>query len=100
MAKNNIERKVNKQIRHFNKALKQDVFKDRFEIREIQKGFGVDGIEYFRYILIDHADSARNYETYWFSEYEIYKIFWEMNNFIVSSDFWKKYKEENYERYK
>ena len=43
-------KQVNRCVKKLNKQLRDDVFGDRFEARQVQKGFG-DGIEYFLYML-------------------------------------------------
>ena len=102
MAKSKIERKINKRIRDFNKDLKADVFGDRFWVRQYQKAT-VDGMLYFLYELCDREDPKRNYLVPgWFNQYEMlhfYKIWEEMNDFIIKSNFWSIYHNDP-DRYK
>ena len=91
-------KKVNRNVRRLNRQLRADVFGTRFEARQYRKSKGVDGIEYFMYILIDNEQPERNKIIPWETAFAIYKfnhIWVEMNNFIVSSDFWDKYKKSN-----
>lgn len=90
-------KKVNRYVRKLNRQLRNDVFGDRFEARQIKKGFG-DGIEYFMYMLIDHEQPERNEIVPWETAFAICnfsRIHIAMNKFIVDSDFWKKYYEKN-----
>ena len=90
-------KKVNRYVRNLNRQLRNDVFGDRFEARQIKKGFG-DGIEYFMYMLIDHEQPERNEIVPWETAFAICNfshIHIAMNKFIVDSDFWKEYYEKN-----
>ena len=86
------ERKMLRKIREFNKSLEKDVFGKRFWIREYQKSR--DGnMSYFLYELKDREDPNRDQVIRgWFNEFEYWKVFEEMNNFIITSDFWEKYR--------
>lgn len=87
-------KKVNRCVRKLNKQLREDVFGDRFEARQIRKGFG-DGIEYFMYMLVDNEQPERNQIVPWETAFAICKfshIHVAMNKFIVESDFWEKYR--------
>ena len=93
MSKTLEAKKVNRIIKKINRSLQEDVFKDRFYIYQIQKSFG-NRIEYFRFKLTDKEQPERDYTTYWFDTFEICKLnkmFWEINDFIIKSDFWNKY---------
>lgn len=82
-------KKVNKNIKKLNKQIQADVFRDRFYCWQLRKNFR-NGVEYFQFKLTDKEQPVRNYITHWFSAFEIckfYKLFEEMNNFIVESDF-------------
>jgi hypothetical protein len=93
MGKNLQERNMHRKIRAFNKALEKDVFAGRFWIREYQKA-RTDGMSYFLYELRDREDPSRDYVIRgWFNEYEFWKVFEEMNEFIITSNFWEKYRE-------
>jgi len=91
------DKKVNKKVKEFNKALKQDLFKDRFWVRQYQKA-RVDGSNYYLYELMDRIQPERNQVIReWMrgeSPFFMSKIYEEMNNFIVFSDFWEKYWKE------
>lgn len=90
-------KQVNRCVKKLNRQLRNDVFGDRFEARQIQKSFG-DGIEYFMYMLVDHEQPERNEIVPWESAFAICNfshIHIAMNKFIVESDFWKKYYEKN-----
>lgn len=89
MSKTLEAKKVNRYIKKLNRSLQEDVFKDRFYIYQIQKS-SENGVEYFRFRLTDKEQPKRNYETCWFSSFAICKlnrIFWEINDFIIKSDF-------------
>lgn len=95
MSKTLMDKKVNKEARRLNRTLEQDVFKDRFSVRQFQKS-KADGIEYYLYQLIDKECPERNKVIpKWFSCFEITKFnsLWiEMNDFIITSDFWDKHR--------
>ena len=93
MSKTLEAKKVNRMIKKLNRSLQKDVYGDRFYCWQIQKSFA-DGIELFRFKLTDKEQPERNCETRWFNIYEVeWKVWNEMNDFIVFSDFWKKYRE-------
>ena len=48
MSKTKTDKKVNRKVKEFNKALKKDVFKDRFWVRQYQKT-KCDGLNYYLY---------------------------------------------------
>lgn len=91
--KTNIDKKVNKTVKKINNQLKVDVFGNRFWIRQYRKS-RVDGISYYLYELCDRKQPSRNkIIPGWLDEFEIlifHKLDTEINEFIVSSDFWKK----------
>lgn len=87
-------KRVNRRVRAFNTQIRRDVFGNRFELRQIQKS-RADGIEYFLYMLIDNEQPERNKIIPWETDFGIltfHPLECAMNDFIVSSDFWKKYK--------
>lgn len=94
---------MNREVRRFNKQLEKDVFGKRFCIRQVEKQ-RLDGVEYFRYELIDNENTDRNMViAKWFSLYSDFSIrfsmsdlFRQMNNFIVTSDFWEKYRSKTH----
>jgi len=86
--------KVKKNIKKLNRQLKEDVFGDRFYARLRRRERG-DGIMYYMYELCDRDQPDRNEIIPWetaFSIYKFNKIWVEMNDFIVTSDFWEKYR--------
>lgn len=90
------DRQVNRNIKKLNKQLREDVFGDRFYARQVQKGRG-DGIMYYMYELCDREQPERNTIVPWETAFGICKFnkIWQaMNDFIVSSDFWEKYRNE------
>ena len=88
------ERKMNRKIKTFNKQLKRDVFGNRFWIREYRKS-RIDGITYFLFELKDREQPERDCLIHgWINEFADWKIFTEMNDFIINSDFWEKYREQ------
>ena len=88
-------RKVNKRARQLNKQLANDVFGNRFWVRQVRKQY-IDGIHYFQYELRDRLQPERNKIICgWFNEFNLltFNDLWiEMNDFIITSDFWKTYK--------
>lgn len=94
MSKSKIDRKINKKVRKFNKSLREDVFGNRFWVRQYQKAT-CDGLHYYLYELVDNLEPERNTvlngwmlgeSCFFMSE------IWEgMNDFIIKSDFWAKY---------
>ena len=93
-------KKVNRNVRRLNRQLRADVFGTRFEARQYKKSKGVDGIEYFMYILIDNEQPERNKICpFWCVDccvrFAINELAREMNNFIVLSDFWEKHNAKN-----
>ena len=93
MSKTLIDKKVNRVIKKLNKQIKQDVFGNRFEARQLQKS-RLNGVTYYMYQLIDNEQPERNTVIPWETGFAIttfHKIEMEMNNFIVNSDFWSKY---------
>ena len=99
MSKTKTDKKVNKKVREFNKSLKEDVFENRFWVRQYQKAL-LDGVSYYLYELIDELGSNRNrIIREWIrgeSDFFMHKIFEEMNDFIIKSDFWELWRKEKY----
>lgn len=96
MGKTKADKKVNTLVKKLNKQLQQDVFKDRFEIRQYRKtGRGKNSISYYLYQLIDNEQPERNkIVPNWLSEFQIlwfHHLSEYINNFIIESDFWAKY---------
>lgn len=93
MKKTNMDKKVNRNIKRLNKQLREDVFKDRFEARQVKKSRYGD-INFYQYLLIDHEQPERNELSDWMNGIEITmfnEVWIKMNKFIVTSDFWQKY---------
>lgn len=99
--KTSAEKKVNKLMRKFNRQLRQDVFGDRFSVHQYQKARN-EGLSYFLYELIDKAQPERNHLIPgWLNEFDCQRRVWEeMNDFIVRSNFWSIYhnKPETYNK--
>lgn len=88
-----MDKKVNRNAKKLNKQLREDVFKNRFEVRQLKKQ-RIDGIEYYLYNLIDNEQPERNKIEKWITGFSIItfnELFLLMNEFIVTSDFWSKY---------
>lgn len=98
MSKTKVDKKVNRHIKKLNKDLREDVFGDRFFARQYQKAY-VDGLSYYLYELIDRDQPERNRVIrHWLWSGEILhsnKVHIEMNEFIITSDFWKRYWEKH-----
>ena len=93
MGKNRTDRKVNRQVKRFNKELREDVFKGRFDVRQLQKA-RVDGMNYYLYEVRDTHHPERNRIVPWEwgdSIFFMNKIWREMNDLIITSDFWELY---------
>ena len=90
--KTKVEKKVNRRVRQFNRELQRDVFGGRFEVRQLQKA-RVDGLSWFLYELIDHKQPEGNtIVNGWVNEFDFMRRIWtEMNDFIVYSNFWSIY---------
>ena len=91
------DRKVKASTKKLNDVLQEDVFGDRFEVRLLEKA-SEDGITYYQYEMIDHEQPERNrvirgWLTYW-DICSSNKLYIEMNDFIVHSDFWSRYRQE------
>lgn len=93
MKKSLDDRKVNRNVKKLNRELKNDVFGTRFEARQLKKSYK-DGIRYYLYELRDNLQPERNKIVGWENAFALYtfnKIWTEMNDFIVTSDFWSTY---------
>lgn len=95
MGKTVADKQVNRVARKLNKSLKKDVFGNRFEIHQVQKAKGKEtGFEYYLYELVDNIEPERNRIIGWRTWFEITQtaaLHREMNDFIVSSNFWQLY---------
>ena len=95
MSKTKDDRLVNRNVKKLNRQLAQDVFGNRFYARQIRKSKG-DGVMYYMYELCDREQPNRNRIVPWETAFAIdilNKIWTEMNDFIVTSDFWEKYRQ-------
>lgn len=95
MSKNKTDKKINRIVKKINKQLQEDVFKDRFWIKQICKQ-RVDGLNYYLYELKDRLEPERDsvFSKGWLwgdSNFLISDFYNEINNFIVMSDFWSLY---------
>ena len=95
MSKTKVHKKINKIVRIINRNLKEDVFGDRFWIRQIKKQKS-DGMQYYLYEMIDRKHPERNslvsHGWLWGESFFLSADFYEaINDFIVRSDFWAKY---------
>lgn len=97
MKKSLEDKKVNRMARRLNKQLREDVFGRRFEVRQYRKSKTSEGIHYYIYQFIDNEQPERNKITHWYSSFDLLimsPLFLEMNDFIIESDFWSKYRTE------
>lgn len=95
MSKTKVDKKINKIVRIINRNLKEDVFGDRFWIRQIKKQKS-DGMQYYLYEMIDRKHPERNslvsHGWLWGESFFLSADFYEaINDFIVRSDFWADY---------
>ena len=92
--KTKADKKVNKIIKQLNRQLKEDIFGDRFWVKQVAKvRFQV--ISYYLYELKDRLQPERDKILDWKHEWSLFtfhEIHIAMNDFIISSDFWDKYK--------
>lgn len=96
MAKTKQDKKINRIARELNKELEKDLFKDRFWVHQVKKSKGVDDLQYYLYELCDRLEPERNsiFNCGWLWGGSIFlksDFFEQMNDFIVKSDFWAKY---------
>lgn len=90
--KTNKDKKINRIVRQLNKQLQKDVFGTRFWARQYRKS-NKDGITFYMYELCDRLQPERNKICGWYSEFEMLTfrpLHIEINDFIVTSDFWTK----------
>ena len=55
MSKTKIDKRVNKIAKRINRDLKQDLFGDRFWVKQVSKARGEDGLQYYLYELKDYS---------------------------------------------
>lgn len=92
--KTKADKKVNRIAKQLNKSIAADVFGNRFWARQAQKA-KVDGINYYLYELRDRLQPERNKLLQWDNEFAFitfHHLALAMNDFIIESDFWEKYK--------
>lgn len=88
---------INRLVRNFNQSLYRDVFGSRFWLRQYSKTHSDWTDEHaYLYELIDNEQPERNrLIPCWingpYGNRLPLQLFQEMNEFIVSSDFWEKY---------
>lgn len=91
--KSKADKKVNRVAKQLNKSLKRDVFGDRFWVRQIKK-IKTNDVNYYLYELCDRLQPERNRIIPWETDFALTTfchLAIEMNNFIIESDFWKRY---------
>ena len=93
MKKSKDAKALNRLVKKINRDLIADVFNDRFWVRQCQKA-RVNDIDYFLYELKDRKDPSRDLViSKWITIYDAARILYEeLNNFIISSNFWETYK--------
>lgn len=98
--KSKSDKKVNRLVKSLNRQIHTDVFGDRFSVLQVSKTGYYDCHDYHIYLyrFIDKKQPERNFEKL-FSEGEILiqkALYIDMNEFIVSSDFWNTFDRESY----
>lgn len=96
MGKSKEDRRVNKIVQQINKELREDVFKDRFWVRQVAKQKSDDGLTYYLYEMIDNQEPNRNayVNAGWIwggSQFLASDIYEAINDFIIRSNFWSEY---------
>lgn len=90
-----MDKRVNRTVKTLNKDLEKDVFGNRFWCRQVAK-LKADDVEHYIYELKDRKDPSRDRVIRgWLSGFEIitfHTLAMEMNDFIVTSNFWEEYK--------
>lgn len=97
MKKSKVLKRANNLTKRLNRQLNRDVFGDRFYAHEVKRAH-IEEIDFIQYELIDREHPERNKLLPWMDIFEITiskKVWVEMNDFITSSDFWRKYHEVN-----
>lgn len=96
--KSKTDKKVNRVVKRLNRELKEDVFGDRFWCRQVAK-LKADDVEHYIYELKDREDPSRDRVIRgWLSGFEIitfHTLAMEMNDFIVTSNFWEEFKRKH-----
>ena len=96
MAKTNVDKRMNRIVKKINKDLREDLFGDRFWIRQVKKVRSQEdkSMQYYLYEMIDRKQPERNSYIDWIwgeSHFVVSDLFTAINDFIVRSDFWKDY---------
>lgn len=96
MKKSKDDKKINRIAKGLNKQLAQDVFKDRFTVHQLKKIRGSKyEIPHYLYELRDKQDPTRNRLIGWVNSYSASReLFLEMNDFIITSNFWELYRKQ------
>lgn len=99
MAKTREDKKMNRIVKKINKQLREDVFGDRFYIKQVAKQRGYDGLQYYLYEMVDNLEPYRNsyIKGGWVwggSQFAAATFYENINDFIVRSDFWAKYRDD------
>lgn len=93
--KTKVDKKINRIVKGMNKELKEDVFGDRFWLRQVKKQKGEDGMQYYLYELKDRIEPERDTLIRgWLWGHSVFlraELFDAVNDFIIRSDFWAKY---------
>lgn len=92
MKKGKDAKAVNRVAKRLNRSLERDVFGNRFAVRQVRKSRSC-GMEWFLYEMIDREEPRRNRIVHgWLNVFDAERrLFTEINDFIVRSDFWAKY---------
>lgn len=98
--KTNADKKVGRIMRNLNRQLQRDCFRDRFSVRMVSKHGYVDihEIHYYKFEFIDKKCPERNFEVIYDQGDVIWRarLHYEMNKFIVESDFWSTFDRESW----
>ena len=88
------DRKVNRIAKRLNRVLAADVFGDRFTVHQLRKtGETWYDIPHYLYELRDKMEPSRNRIIGWINIYNANReLFLEMNDFIITSNFWELYR--------
>lgn len=99
-------RRDNRYIRNFNRDLQEDIFKGRFYIkmlsREVRNFDDNSGFYFWYHLQVIDRENPEATKDLWLDRYEIYDgpfdglrgLYKAVNETIVESDFWQKYREK------
>ena len=106
--KRKIQRKVRACVRHINKKMRADIFGDRFWIeisgQEIRPWSDNSGWHaWFKIAFHDNEQPDRDFEKWYWGRSVLYSGLFaggdhmdtDLNDFIVKSDFWEKYRAQH-----